>query len=99
MSSELNSLESKLNNKHGESYVQNLLELSKKELEFKLLELAKHKEEVVTTRNNDEEYQLAKEKVKDLNAPYKEQLGENKLKARYIHLLIKDRFTDEDKDS
>lgn len=95
MSSELNSLETKLNNKHGESYIQGLLELSKKELEHKLLLLAQHKEEVVTTRNNDEEYQLAKEKVKELNAPYKEQLGENKLKSRYIHLLLKDRFEDE----
>jgi len=96
MSTELTRLEEKLNDKHGESYVQGLLELNKKELEHKLMMLANHKEEVVTTRNEDEEYQLAKEKVKDLNAPYKDQLNENKLKSRFIHLLLKDRFSNED---
>jgi hypothetical protein len=93
--SELTKLEKKLAEMQGEGYCSELRGLDKKALEFKLLEMAKHREEIVTTKNMDEEYQLAREKVKELNAPYSEQMKHNKIKTRFLHLLLKEKYEDQ----
>ncbi len=85
---EIVKLEKQLND---ETLASELRGLTKKELEFKLLELAKHAQEIVTTRNDDEALTCAKNVVKDLNAPYNDQLKGNKLMARFIHLLVKEK--------
>lgn len=74
----------------GEGVAANLRGLTKSELEFKLLQLANHREEIQTTQNNDEELQNTKELLKELKAPYNEQLKDLKNKSRFIHLLIKE---------
>lgn len=85
---EITKLEKKLND---EALVGELRSLSKKELEFKLLELAKHAQEIETTKSMDEELQRTKDLLKELNAPYSEQLKTNKLKSRLYHLIIKEK--------
>ena len=89
--SEITRIERKLANDHGENYTSELRGLSKQDLEYKLLQLANHREEITTTKNNDQELQFIKEKVKELNAPYSEQLRENNRKSRFIHLLLKEK--------
>lgn len=79
-----------LEKKVGEQAAQELRNLPVKELEFKLLQLAKHKEEIVTTAKNDLKLQEARDLVKELNAPYKEQATQVKNKSRFIALLIKE---------
>ena len=78
----------KLEKKLGSEIASELRSLSVKELEYKLLQLAKHREAITTTKNEDEELSSAKEVVKELDAPYKEQLKENNLKSRIMALLI-----------
>jgi hypothetical protein len=85
---EIVKLEKQLND---ETLASELRGLTKKELEFKLLELAKHAQEIVTTRNSDEELTDAKNVVKELSAPYNDQLKGNKLMSRFIHLLVKEK--------
>lgn len=81
----------KLEKAIGDSSTSHFRGLTKSELEFKLLELAKHREELVTTEKEDEELQRAKDLIKELKAPYAEQNKHNKLKCRFIHLLIKEK--------
>jgi hypothetical protein len=88
--SELTKLAKKLD-EHEESQLRGM---SVKELEFKLLQLAKHSEEITSTMNDDEQYQSAKELVKEMAQPYREQANANKLKRRFIHLLIKEKGND-----
>ena len=87
MSAEITKLEKKLSD--GEA--SELRGLPVSELEFKLLQLSKHREAIVTTRNNDEQLNDTKELLKELNAPYREQLSANKVKARFIALLLEER--------
>ena len=85
--SEITNLERKL----GEGEASDLRGLPVKELEFKLLQLAKHSEEITSSMNDDEQYQSARELVKEMAQPYREQQKDNKLKRRFIHLLIKEK--------
>lgn len=81
----------KIEKKIGDSSALHFRGMSKSELEYKLLELANHKEEIVTTQKEDEQLNDTKALLKELNAPYKEQLQQNKLKCRFIHLLMKEK--------
>jgi hypothetical protein len=65
--------------------------MSVKELEFELLQTAKHREEIASTRKDDEELQSAKQIVKELNQPYSEQLKAVCDKSRFIALLMKEK--------
>lgn len=78
----------KLERKLDEGEASKFRGMTDKELEFELLQLAKHKEAIVTTRNEDQQLNSAKEVVKELNSPYVEQLKANKLKHRFIALLL-----------
>lgn len=85
----------KLEKKLGENNASHFRGMSKSELEYKLLEMANHREEIVTTQKNDTQLNDTKELLKELNAPYKEQLQQNKLKCRFIHLLLKEKSLEE----
>jgi hypothetical protein len=87
---EITIIENKLKKIEDESYANELRSLSTEDLNFKLLQMAKHREEIITTRNEDAEYQAAKELVKEMSAPYNEQTRINKLKSRFIALLLKE---------
>lgn len=80
-----------LEKKLGDGLVNELRAMGPKELEVKLLQLSHHREEIVTTQNNDDELNDAKNLVKELAAPYREQLSQNKLKCRIIHLILKEK--------
>ena len=78
----------KLEKKLGGDLASDFRSLTTSELEFKLLQFAKYKEQIVSTRNADIDLQRAKDEVKELSAPYKEQLKDNELKSRFIALLL-----------
>lgn len=58
------------------------------DLEKKLLGYAKHREETLQFQAKDEALHMAKERVAELNGPYKDTLGALKQKCAYIHLLM-----------
>lgn len=62
-----------------------------KGLEFKLKELAKHRQAIISTRQDDEELKKAKKVVTVLNRPYNEQLNAGSDKSRFIGLLLQER--------
>lgn len=62
----------------------------KDKLEYKLKELSKHNQAIISQAISDEELQNAKQIAKDLNKPYSEQLAGNKQKARLIGLLLQE---------
>ena len=76
----------------GEEYIAEVRMLSKEQLEYKLLSLAKHLQEIITTQNNDEALTQAKDKKTELEAPYREQKKGNASISRFISLLLKDKF-------
>lgn len=71
-----------------DSQIEQLRGLARHDLDIELLRLAKQREETVSAQKNDEELQKKKEEVRELNAPYAEQLKKNKLLARFVALLI-----------
>ena len=79
-----------LEKKIGGDIASEFRSLSSTDMEYKLLQLAKHKEDIISTKNADVALQSAKDEVKELNAPYKDQLKQNELKARFLALLIKE---------
>ena len=87
-------LEKKLSRKYGDSFASELRGLSKDELGYKLLGLANHNQEIITTKARDMDLELAKDKYYELRAPYDDQVRANKEKSRFIHLLIKDKDLD-----
>lgn len=84
-------LEKRLNKEFGEGFTSDLRALPVSELDFKLLQMAKHFEEIVTTQREDDKLRKAREGVRELNAPYVEQKKQNKLKSRFLALLIEDK--------
>lgn len=60
-------------------------------LEKNLYIYAKHREETELAKVEDEELQMAKERVKDLSAPYSDAIKALKLKMAYINLLIEEK--------
>lgn len=64
--------------------------LTSDDLEKKLLEYAKYREETLQAQSKDDELNKAKEQVSYLNGPYKDTLGALKLKSAYIHLLLQE---------
>jgi hypothetical protein len=87
---EIIALEKKLKNNGQEHFVEELRNMSLGELEFKLKDLAKHNQAIITTKKQDDELLEAKAHVKSLSAPYNEQVAANKLKSRFIGLLIQE---------
>ena len=73
-------------------FVSEIRGMDKAALEQKLLQLAKHKEEIELARKDDEELESAKDKVKELSAPYREQTKFNKLKHKFVFLELLEKF-------
>lgn len=59
-------------------------------LEQMLLKYARHREEVELTKKKDEALQETKDKVTELNGPYKDSLSALKLKMSYLHLALEE---------
>lgn len=61
------------------------------DLEQRLLELTKASMEVDDSKEDDQELQETKDKLKELNAPYSEAKKTIKMKTKYILTLLKDK--------
>ena len=83
-------LEKKILRSYGKEYIAELRGLDKSGLEGKLLGLANHNQEIITTKNNDEELEKAKDHHNGLASVYKDQLAGNKILSRFIHLILKE---------
>ena len=59
-------------------------------LEGTLLQYARHREEVELAKKNDQGLQEAKDKVTELNGPYRDSLAALKLKMAYLHLALEE---------
>lgn len=81
----------KLEEKLGASFASEIRCLTKEQLEKRLLELAKNREEIVTSKKEDEKLNDAKEQVKYLNEPYKDAMKVVQEKSRFIALVLKDK--------
>ncbi len=88
---EIVKLEKKLIDLRSESYVSELRGLNSSELDSKLLELAKHKQEIITSMKNDDELNRIAEEAKELKKPYNESKKQNELISRFVGLLIKEK--------
>ena len=84
---EITKLEKKLS--EGES--SKFRGMTKSEIEFEILKLAKHTQDITSTKKMDEELNSAREALKELNAPYVEQSSHTKLRSRFLHLLLKEK--------
>lgn len=62
--------------------------LSTSELDTMILRFAKYREELIQFKEADEELKKAREVVKDLNAPHKDNLNINALKTKYLIMLL-----------
>ena len=62
----------------------------KDKLEFKLKELSKHNQSLISQAISDEELQNARQIAKDLGKTYLEQAAGNRQKARLIGLLLQE---------
>lgn len=59
-----------------------------KGLEIKLQTLAEHEQAIISQISSDFLLNRAKNLVKELSAPYREQLKQNKVKARFVGLIL-----------
>lgn len=75
----------------GDSFASEVARLQNKQLEEKLLALAKYEQEIITSKNNDDELIKARQHIKFLNEPYRDSLKLNKAKARLIALTLQER--------
>lgn len=72
-------------------FVDAVQSLTTVELEMKISDYAKHQEEIVTAKENDEELTQISERKSELEAPYRDAKKANNLKMRYLIALLKDK--------
>lgn len=65
--------------------------LKLEELDQRLLALAKYQEELNEFKDQDVQLEQAQDLVKELSAPHKENMKANKLKQKYVIMLIKEK--------
>jgi trehalose/maltose hydrolase-like predicted phosphorylase len=71
-----------------QDWVSTVQSLSVEELDKMILRYAKYREEIKEAREKDEELNRAKEIVKELGAPYRENLKINEQKTKYLIMLL-----------
>lgn len=81
------SLKEVVESEHSD-WVSTVQGLSIEELDKMILRYAKYREEIKEFREKDEELQKAKELVKELGAPHKENLKINEQKTKYLITLL-----------
>lgn len=84
----------KIEKKLGTDFVNDLRSLSITDLEKRLLALAKYNEEILEAQKADGSLEDAKNLVKELNAPYKESLTDNKLRRNAVYLILQEKGAD-----
>lgn len=86
----MNKLEKKLQDKQP-TFLEEIAGLGAQQLEARLLGLAKGRQEILASQEQDEDLQQAKDAVKELAAPYRDSLSLTDLKMRYVAELIKEK--------
>jgi len=86
----MSKLEKKLQDKQP-TFLEEIAGLSAQQLEGRLLGLAKGRQDILNQQDADEDLKAAKDAVKELQAPYKENLTLTDLKMRYLAELIKEK--------
>ena len=81
----------KLEKKLGTDYSNELRKMTIEELEDKLFHLAKYREEISESQNNDEQLRKMKEDIKELRTPYRESKTDNKFRSSLVYLILKER--------
>jgi hypothetical protein len=71
-----------------QDWVSTVQGLSVEELDKMILRYAKYREEIKEAREKDEELNRVKELVKELGAPYRENLKINEQKTKYLIMLL-----------
>lgn len=90
LETELTKLERFLKKEDRLDFVNEVRSLDLTKLDAKLLGLSKHREEIVTGRDQDNDLRNAKAHARDLGATYRKQLKVNEKMARFIALHMKD---------
>lgn len=85
---EIIKLERYLKREGREDFVTEMMGASPVQLDSKMLALAKHREEIDSTRNEDGDLKKAKNEAKMLGAPYRDQAKMNKKLTRFVALLM-----------
>ena len=88
---EITKLEKSLKNKNQFDFVLEMRELNVDQLDKKMLDLAKYKEELQNTKNSDEKLIEAKAIAKELERPYREDKKMNEVKRRFVSLIMKEK--------
>lgn len=88
---EIIKLERYLKREGREDFVTEMMGASPAQLDSKMLGLAKHREEIQNTKDNDEELKKAKAEAKNLGSPYNDQMKMNKKLTRFVALLMKEK--------
>lgn len=88
---EVTKLERYLIKQGREDFVQAMRAAEEDRLNSKLLSLAKHRQEIKSTKAEDLELLRASELKKELEAPYKEQLRMNEKLASFVALVMKEK--------
>jgi hypothetical protein len=87
---EITKLEKYLNKQGRSELVQELRRLGNDDRRGRLLAQAVHEQEIFDTKEKDQDLKDAREKARELNASYSEQLRMLKKISRFIHLLIEE---------
>lgn len=87
---EITKLEKYLKRQGREELIRELRDLSNDDRRGRLMKQAVYEQEIFDSKENDKDLKAAKEKARDLNAVYNENLRLNKKISRFIHLLIED---------
>lgn len=85
---EITKLERYLRRQKDAQYIIDLRRLSVEELKEKMKTQALYRQETIDAKMKDQDLKLAKEKARDLGAPYNESLRMNDKICRFISLLI-----------
>lgn len=95
----------KLERKYGADFCLEVRKLDKEGFDKKLLELAKYRQSLINTRDNDPDLRDAKRKANNLAYPYTKDLTANLEKQRLVTLimieegLLEDDYLPKDSDS
>ena len=74
-----------------EDFVRTMRASNEEQLNFKLLTLAKHRQEIKSTKVRDQKLLQASETKKELESPYKEQLRMNEKLSSYVAQVMKEK--------
>jgi hypothetical protein len=83
-------LERYLKRNGSPNLIEDLGRLNLEQLKKRIQDQAIHKQDTITEKQNDEKLNELKDKVREMNATYNEQIRMNDKISRYISLLIKD---------